>query len=819
MPNRGQRTRAPLVAQLLSQLELPGGTLLIGPTASGRSHVLNAVASKLTCSGTAHKVIRCRDSADPDLDISAETALLIDDFELASEDLLRALSRHWAAGGTSLCAIAEQTTGDTFDAVLMRALDSGTALRHSLDSVRHVQVPGLSNAEIAEILHDASPRMLDAGTIASIQALAWGRPGWAIDLMQVAVSDRITITPAPGISSVRLSDFSLPYFRSAEALTASLPVESTAAATVLSEVEPLTLTGARDLVGASAVDTLLQHAVLIQTKCRTGLYSVPSIYAASLKRVPADIIDPVRERAALHLLAQEELGLPLSSHDAFFCARALNSGDAVATEQARRAQAGVLHRIAGDLVAFGEGGEARALLLRAGTGPGSLNPLLKARTATVLSTPLAGLNALINPRSGPPRSPAELNQLIGEVYLQARLAAEVGLSTANPLYPRADALPGPAARAALEVFTMWNDTQSTDVDTERLHEISVTHEVPEVALAAELLLELELVRNGYLPRRDLTLADLTSRIANSTMHSTVELRDVVATVVLAEGMIVFLLAQHARLGGQLREIISRMPAPHRQILWANHLLAAAEALACGDLKRAQLEWGSFEKRVPRFIPARLKMTIASIGVRLRNPDAPSSSDLGVHEQVFAYLAGHHDRVQPTQQQLAPIGRKVAGGQATGDGDWLPMLTLAQRHLKAHADENPAELLRVAEVLESRELWGPALAAVETAHEIFTRRRAGANIARSEEMRLRITAAATSRLAWFAPPEVSSTQRADLTPRELDAARLAADGLSNKDIAERMLCSVRTAESHLARARAKLGARNRHELVDRLRLVA
>lgn len=824
MPNRSARSRAVLISQLVGHLEAPGGTLASGPAASGRSHVLNAVAATLSDAGTPYVLIRCRDQADnaandgvgiaPEL--PSTTVLLIDDFELAGEDLLRTLGQHWAEGGSSLCMIAEQTTGDTYDAVLMRALNTGLTLRRTLESARHVQIPALTDSEIAELIHDSSARMLDSATVASIQALSWGRPGWAIDLIQIAQSDRITVTPSAAISSVRLSDFSLPYLRTAELLAGALPVEVAAAATVLSEVDPLTITGARDLVGATEVDTLLQHAVLVQTKCRTGLYSVPILYAAALPRLASEVIDPVRERAAVHLLAQEELGLPLSNTDAYFCARALHRPDATSALHSHEAQAALLRRTAADFIAFGEGGEARALLLRAGTGSGELNPILKARTATVLSSPLAGLDALMKHRKLDTQTPTERNQLLGELYLQARLAAEVGLSTENQLYPRAESLSGPVARAALEVFTMWNDSQSTELDTERLHEISVTHEVPEIALAAELLLELELVRNGFLPRRDLTLADLTSRIANSTMHSMVELRDIVATVVLAEGLIVFFLAQHARLGGQLREIISRMSAPHRHVLWANHLLATAEALSCGDLARARLEWGKFEKRVPRFIPARLQVIIARIGARLRNPEAPITGATTVHEQVFAYFAGHYDLVEPTPQLLAPIGRRSSGLSPNGAAEWVPMLTLAQRHLKAQADENPAELLRVAAALEERELWGPALTAVGNAHEIFTRRRASANIARCDELQLRITAAAKSRLAWFVPPALPANQRSELTPRELDAAKLAADGLSNKEIAGRMQCSVRTAESHVARARAKLGARNRHDLADRLR---
>ncbi|WP_109472825.1 LuxR C-terminal-related transcriptional regulator [Ornithinimicrobium cavernae] len=53
--------------------------------------------------------------------------------------------------------------------------------------------------------------------------------------------------------------------------------------------------------------------------------------------------------------------------------------------------------------------------------------------------------------------------------------------------------------------------------------------------------------------------------------------------------------------------------------------------------------------------------------------------------------------------------------------------------------------------------------------------------------------------------------ADLSRRELDVARLAALGLSNAQIAERLVVSVRTVESHLYQAYAKLGVERRTDL--------
>jgi DNA-binding NarL/FixJ family response regulator len=56
----------------------------------------------------------------------------------------------------------------------------------------------------------------------------------------------------------------------------------------------------------------------------------------------------------------------------------------------------------------------------------------------------------------------------------------------------------------------------------------------------------------------------------------------------------------------------------------------------------------------------------------------------------------------------------------------------------------------------------------------------------------------------------------LTSREREIVTLAAGGLSNRQIAERLTLSVRTVEGHLYRACAKIGASDRTELAALLR---
>lgn len=64
----------------------------------------------------------------------------------------------------------------------------------------------------------------------------------------------------------------------------------------------------------------------------------------------------------------------------------------------------------------------------------------------------------------------------------------------------------------------------------------------------------------------------------------------------------------------------------------------------------------------------------------------------------------------------------------------------------------------------------------------------------------------------APPSVSTAALTTLTPREHEIVGLVAQGLSNEQIAAELYVSPLTAKTHVNRAMAKLGARDRAQLV-------
>lgn len=166
----------------------------------------------------------------------------------------------------------------------------------------------------------------------------------------------------------------------------------------------------------------------------------------------------------------------------------------------------------------------------------------------------------------------------------------------------------------------------------------------------------------------------------------------------------------------------------------------------------------------------------------------------------------HDLVrlgEPRQavDRLAELSGKIRGG----------FVRVATSHARAAVDGDPAGLSEAAEGFErmgadllAAEAYAGAGAGFEAEGRAASARQAHAK-----------AAALLERCEGARTPAVEVVRVPDLTRRERDIANLAATGLSNREIAERLVLSKRTVDNHLHQVYVKLGISGRAELSELL----
>jgi ATP/maltotriose-dependent transcriptional regulator MalT len=146
--------------------------------------------------------------------------------------------------------------------------------------------------------------------------------------------------------------------------------------------------------------------------------------------------------------------------------------------------------------------------------------------------------------------------------------------------------------------------------------------------------------------------------------------------------------------------------------------------------------------------------------------------------------------------------------ASLDGPW-PAAGVV--HARA-ADASDAVSLEAA--ADAFAALGAGLVAAEAASEASRRWAASGHTARAAAAHakaVRLSPCEAGHALRFIPPHPEEPGLATLTPREQEVAELACRGLSNACIAERLVVSVRTVESHLYSAYGKLGVPDRAAL--------
>lgn len=309
--------------------------------------------------------------------------------------------------------------------------------------------------------------------------------------------------------------------------------------------------------------------------------------------------------------------------------------------------------------------------------------------------------------------------------------------------------------------------------------------------------------DDQLPSRDLMLAGRIARavrVLERALASEVEPDRTGALVAdllecrLARGE----LTQAGRLGNRLEPLVEE-PGP----------ISAIASHALGELATAR---GEHDAALIHYTAAgALLGTDADDPVTMpwRSGAALALTRLGRHREAAVLTAEHLERARATGSAYAVAHSLRTAAATNADGTRLLLLREARAALKGvRADRLAAQIdtdLAVLITLQGGST-DEAVALLRSAEEY-----AGLEDLFPLQHRVRRT---LERLGEQ-PRRIRSETLASLTATEQKAARMAADGLSNREIATRLGVTVKAVEWHLSHVYRKLGIRSRSSLSDSL----
>ena len=266
--------------------------------------------------------------------------------------------------------------------------------------------------------------------------------------------------------------------------------------------------------------------------------------------------------------------------------------------------------------------------------------------------------------------------------------------------------------------------------------------------------------------------------------------------------------EHARALTELGALLRRRgerSAAREQLGQALDLAHQCGGLAIAERARQELRIAGAR---PRRDALRGRDALTPSELRVARMAADGMTNRAIAQALFVTLRTVELHLTSSYAKLGiGVALHAAGVAAAGDGD-RAMLTEAVAVLDAsgarleHAralTELGALLRRRGERSAARERLGQAL---DLAH-----RCGGLAIAERARQELRIAGARPRRDALRG--------RDALTPSELRVARMAADGMTNRSIAQALFVTLRTVELHLTSSYAKLGISSRTELAEAL----
>lgn len=187
-----------------------------------------------------------------------------------------------------------------------------------------------------------------------------------------------------------------------------------------------------------------------------------------------------------------------------------------------------------------------------------------------------------------------------------------------------------------------------------------------------------------------------------------------------------------------------------------------------------------------------------IGLALRTADNAGSRGLAVYQAEALHDVARLGRARRVASELTRLASKIDGVLAKEYA----------HHARALAARDPVKLSRVSAHFEE---IGAVLYAAEAAAQAARLYQAQGRKGSALGCGTRAYALAQQCGGARTPALAGISAHLPLTRREQEIAILAATGLTNKDIAERLALSVRTIDNHLHSAYAKLGVSGRSEL--------
>jgi DNA-binding CsgD family transcriptional regulator len=282
-------------------------------------------------------------------------------------------------------------------------------------------------------------------------------------------------------------------------------------------------------------------------------------------------------------------------------------------------------------------------------------------------------------------------------------------------------------------------------------------------------------------------------------------------VTLYRGRLALLRGKVVQATADLREALAGLANPSGERVWAIALCAEAYAQLgdVGTSERFRREatvpadfWTFYAPDVARATAwtsaaegelSRARAALLSTAEQCRANDEPGMEAHVLHDALR--LGARHE----VTKRLCELVDAV-------DGAWAKVFA---DHATALSADDGATLDRVGEAFE--QIGALRHAAEARAEAALAHQRAGliARAAASTEAAQRLLAACEGSVVPALP--VADLAGQTLSRREQEIARLAATGLSNREIADRLFVSVRTVEGHLHRLYTKLGVNDRSEL--------